>query len=65
VTHLMIVGVLIVVISGGLVLLGLLTMVRELFCDRILEVPAMSDGELTAERAEPSPSGLFLENSDH
>ena len=62
--HLLIAGVLLFVIAGSLVLLGLLTMVRELFCDRILEAPSVTDGEVTTERAEQSPSRLFLENSD-
>jgi hypothetical protein len=64
VTHLLIAGVLIFVISGSLVLLGLLTMVRELFCDRILGAPSMTDAEVTTERAEQSPSRLSLENTD-
>lgn len=62
--HLLIAGVLIFVVAGSLVLLGLLTMVRELFCDRIVEAPSVTDGEVTTERAEQSPSRLFLENSD-
>jgi hypothetical protein len=65
VTHILVAVVLIFVVAGSLVLLGLLTMVRELFCDRILEAPSMPDGDAATERAEQSPSGLFLENTDH
>jgi hypothetical protein len=64
VTHLLVAGVLIFVGAGSVVLLGLLTMVRELFCDRILEAPSMPDGEASTEHAQQSPSGLSFENSD-
>ena len=64
-THLLVAGALIFVVSGSLVLLGLLTMVRELFCDSIREAPSMPEGEATTERAQQSPSRLFLENIDH
>jgi hypothetical protein len=65
VTHLLVAGVLILAVSGSLLLLGLLTMVRELFSDRILEAPSLTDGDATTEHARQSPSRLFLENSDH
>jgi hypothetical protein len=64
VTHLVVAGVLIFVVSGSLVLLGLLTMIRELFCDRMAEAPSMPDGEATTENAQQSPSRLSLENID-
>lgn len=64
-THLLVATVLIFVVAGSLVLLGLLTLVRELFCDRNLAAPSLPDGEATTERAEQSPSRLFLENTDH
>lgn len=63
-THILVVGILIFVVPGSLVLLGLLTMVRELFCDRILDAPSMTDGDAATELAEQSPSRLFLENFD-
>jgi hypothetical protein len=65
VTHLLVAGVLILVLAGSLVLLGLLTMVRELFCDRILEAPSLPDGDSATEHAQQSASRLFLENTDH
>jgi hypothetical protein len=64
VTHLVVAGVLIVAVSGSLVLLGLLTMIRELFCDRIAEAPSMPDEEATTQHAHQSPSRFFLENID-
>jgi hypothetical protein len=64
VTHLLVAGVLILAVSGSLLLLGLLTMVRELFSDRILEAPSMTDEEAATEHAEQSPSRLSLENID-
>jgi hypothetical protein len=62
VTHLLVAWILIFVVPGSLVLLGLLTMVRELFCDGIIEAPAMTDGEATTEHAEQSR--LSFENVD-
>jgi hypothetical protein len=55
VTHILVAVVLIFVAAGSLMLLGLLTMVRELFCDR---------SDAATEQAQQSPSGLFLENTD-
>jgi hypothetical protein len=63
--YLLVAGVLIFVVLGSLVLLGLLTMVRELVCDRTLEVPSVTDGEATTEHAEQSPSRLFFDNVDY
>jgi hypothetical protein len=34
---------------GTLVLLGLLTMIRELFCESLVEAPLMTGGEATNE----------------
>jgi hypothetical protein len=65
VTHLLVAGVLILIVSGSLALLGLLTLVRELFCDRILEAPSMIDGDAATEHAAQSPARFFLENIDH
>jgi hypothetical protein len=65
VTHLLVAVVLIFVVAGSWVLLGLLTMVRELFCDRILEAPSMPDSDAAIEHARQTTSGLFLENTDH
>ena len=63
-THLLLAGVLIIVLSGSLVLLGVLTMVRELFCDTILEAPSLPDGESSTPHAQQSTSRLSLENID-
>jgi hypothetical protein len=41
---------------GFLALLGLLTMIRELFCESIVEAPFIADGEATREHTEHSPS---------
>jgi hypothetical protein len=41
---------------GALILLGLLTMIRELFCESLYEAPFIADGDATRERAEHSPS---------
>ena len=37
---------------GTFVFLGLLTMVRELFCESLLEAPSMADKEATTENLE-------------
>jgi len=65
VTHILVAVVVIFVVAGSLMLLGLLTVVRELFCDRILEAPSLPDSDAATEHAQQSPSGLFLENTDH
>jgi hypothetical protein len=41
---------------GTLVLLALLAMVRELFCESILEAPSMTDKEALREHTIQSPS---------
>jgi hypothetical protein len=62
VMRLLLVGVLILGL-GVLVFLGLLVMVRDLFCESFLEVPSAADEESTAEHTRQPPSASFSAKS--
>jgi hypothetical protein len=58
VMRVLLVGVLILGL-GALVFLGLLVMVRDLFCESFLEAPSVADDETAREHTGQSPSASF------
>jgi hypothetical protein len=62
VTRFLLVGVVILGLST-LVFLGLLVMVRDLFCDSFLEVPSLADEEAAREHTGQPPSASFSAKS--
>ena len=44
---------------GTLVILGLLVLVRDLFCERLLEAPSVADEEAAREHRDPPPPASF------
>jgi hypothetical protein len=58
VMRVLLVGVLILGL-GALVFLGLLVMVRDLFCESFLEAPSVADEEAAREHTGQSPSQSF------
>jgi hypothetical protein len=57
VMRLLLVGVLILGL-GALVFLGLLVMVRDLFCESLFEAPSMADEDAAREHTDQPPSAV-------